>query len=74
MSATGAMPAKEETTFYSDNGGVRVTSARLIIGPTTYAMLNITSVMRAQELPSRVGPLVVLIIGVLSVFGGMSGT
>jgi len=74
MSTAGTVPAKTETTFYSDNNGVRVTSARLIIGSTTYAMLNITSVMRAEEHPSRVGPLVLVALGILFTLGGLSGT
>jgi hypothetical protein len=73
MSATGTVPAKEETTFYSDDGGVRVTSARLVIGPTTYAMLNVTSVMRAEERPSRVGPVLMSVVGVMFFLVGLSG-
>lgn len=74
MSATGTALGKEETTFYSDDGGVRVTSARLIIGSTTYAMLNITSVMRAVEPPKRIGPLLFLIGGLFIFGGGLSGS
>lgn len=73
MASTGATPAKEEVNFYSDNGGVRVTSSRLIIGATTYAMLNITSVTCAAEPPSRIGPLFFLIVGALVFFKGFSG-
>jgi Family of unknown function (DUF6232) len=73
MPTAGVAPTKEETIFYFDNGGVRVTSSRLIIGPTTYPMLNITSVLRAEERPSRVGPLIVLIIGGLCLLNGLAG-
>jgi hypothetical protein len=73
MGTTGATPAKEEINFYSDNSGVRVTSSRLIIGSTTYAMLNITSVSCAAQPPSRTGPLLFLILGALSFFRGFSG-
>lgn len=74
MGTTGAVPAKEEINFYSDNTGVRVTSSRLIIGQTTYAMLNITSVSCAAQLPSRIGPLFFLLIGALCLIGGIGGS
>jgi len=67
-----AGPAREETTFYSDSL-VRVTNARLMIGQTTYAMLNITSVMTAKENPSIVGPVLLLTIGAICFIGGLSG-
>jgi hypothetical protein len=73
MSTAGTAPAKEEISFYSDNSGVRVTNTRLIIGSTTYAMLNITSVSRAETPPSRVGPVMFLLVGTLSFLGGLSG-
>ncbi|HEX3741727.1 MAG TPA: DUF6232 family protein [Terriglobales bacterium] len=56
---------KEETSFYTDEQGVRVTSARLIVESTTYAMGNITSVRRTIEEPSRAGPIFVGAFGVL---------
>jgi hypothetical protein len=59
-----ATPAKGEISFYSDDNGVRVTNSRLIIGTTTYAMLNVTSVMRKAEPPNRVGPIILLLLGV----------
>jgi hypothetical protein len=74
MSTTAAVPAKAEVSFYSDGGGVRVTNSRLIIGQTTYAMLNITSVSRASQPPSRLGPLLFLIFGSLFVIAGFGGT
>lgn len=55
---------KEESTFYTDDQGVRVTSTRLIVGSTTYAMGNITSVSRTIQEPSRMGPTVVGAIGI----------
>lgn len=62
-----------EVTFYSDDGGVRVTNSRLIIGPVTYAMLNITSVSRAFTKPNRLGPVVLLVIGGLVILASFSG-
>ena len=34
----------EETSYYSDQNGVRVTDKRVIVNNITYAMANITSV------------------------------
>jgi hypothetical protein len=62
-----------EVTFYSDEGGVRVTNSRLIIGPVTYAMLNVTSVSRAFTKPNRLGPVLLLAIGGLVVLASFSG-
>jgi hypothetical protein len=73
MGTTGATPAREEVIVYSDENGVRVTSSRLIIGQTTYAMLNITSVSCAADPPSRIGPLFFGIFGALLFFAGLSG-
>jgi len=61
-----------EITFYSDEGGVRVTNSRLIIGPVTYAMLNVTSVSRIFTKPNRVGPAVLLGIGALCLVASFS--
>ncbi len=38
------MVDEKEICFYSDDRGVRITNTRAIIGNTTYAMANITSV------------------------------
>jgi len=34
----------QETTFYSDSSGVRITNARAVFGATTYSMATISSV------------------------------
>jgi len=62
-----------EVTFYSDEGGVRVTNSRLIIGPVTYAMLNVTSVSRAFTKPNRIGPALLLGIGAICLVASFSG-
>lgn len=74
MSSTGVTPAKEEVTFYSDNDGVRVTNTRLIVGSTTYAMRNMTSVSRHVQEPNRVLPLLLCILGSFCVMGGAVGS
>ncbi|MGH9780307.1 MAG: DUF6232 family protein [Candidatus Acidiferrales bacterium] len=62
----------EETEFYSDATGARVTDKRVILGNTTYSMANITSVSTSVEQPSRTGPILFMAIGVLFVIGGMA--
>jgi hypothetical protein len=62
----------DEKTFYSDETGVRVTSARLIIENTTYAMANVASVRSAVEDPNRLGPVILIALGVLGVAAEIS--
>ncbi len=65
----------EETTFYSDNQGVRVTNTRLIVDNTTHAMANIASVATTTTNPSYTGPLLLIAAGVimfLATIGGRS--
>jgi hypothetical protein len=38
-----------ETTFYTDDRGIRVTNSRLVFGDTTYSMANLTSVAVKRE-------------------------
>lgn len=74
MSTAGTTPAREEQCFYSDSAGVRVTSTRLLVESTTYAMQNITSIKRDSTPPSRVGPVVIFLVGALLLLGGVSGS
>ncbi len=57
----------EETEFYS-NGHVSITNSRFIVGSTTYAMNGVTSVKRGHTNPSKVGPVILTIIGLIMVF------
>ncbi|RAU32565.1 DUF6232 family protein [Enterobacter sp. ECC-175] len=57
----------EETEFYR-NGNVSITNARFIVDSTTYAMNGVTSVKRGQTDPSKVGPVVMALIGFVMVF------
>ncbi|HEY4437990.1 MAG TPA: DUF6232 family protein [Lelliottia sp.] len=57
----------EEKEFYR-NGNVSITNARFIVGSTTYAMNGVTSVKRGQTDPSKVGPVILAIIGLAMVF------
>ena len=73
------MAEEKEMTFYSDDRGVRITNTRAIIGATTYAMANITSVSMgvkpANRIPGSVvailGFLILLITGLLGSSGGV---
>lgn len=55
----------DETSYYSDEKGVRVTDKRVIIGSTTYSLANITSVSTKVEQPSKVWPTLFMALGVL---------
>ena len=57
----------EETEFYK-NGNVSITNARFMVDSTTYAMNGVTSVKRSQTNPSKLGPVIMAIIGVGVVF------
>ena len=59
------MGEEKETTFYSDERGVRITNTRAIVGATTYAMANITSVSTAVKPANRTPGIVVAILGLL---------
>lgn len=63
----------EETSFYSDQSGVRVTDKRVIIKSTTYSLANITSVSTRIEYPGQTGPLLFMAIGALVLIGGFGG-
>lgn len=63
----------EEKSFFSD-GGVSVTNARFIAQGQTYAMSGITSVKSFRQDPSRKGPIILGIVGVLALGGGGSVT
>lgn len=54
-----------ETTFYSDEHGVRITTTRAIFGSKTYAMANITSVSKGEEPPKRQPGIIIAILGLI---------
>lgn len=54
----------EETEFFK-NGNVLITNARFIVGNSTYAMTGVTSVKKNSVMPSRVGSIVLIIIGII---------
>jgi len=63
----------EETVFF-DDGNVTVTNARFISNGQTYVMSNITSVKNLIETPSRVGPVILVIVAVIILLAGLSNS
>lgn len=60
----------EETTFF-EHETVRVTNSRFIVDGQTFAMSNITSVKSRQESPSKLLPILLLILAVIMVLNGV---
>ena len=59
----------EEKSFFNE-GDVSVSNARFIAQGQTYAMSGVTSVKSFRQDPSRKGPIIMGIIGVLALAGG----
>jgi predicted RNA-binding Zn-ribbon protein involved in translation (DUF1610 family) len=59
----------EEKVFF-EYEGVRVTNTRFVVDGQTFAMNNVTSVKPFEKRPSRVGPVILIVLGVLSALGG----
>lgn len=55
----------EETTFYSDDEGVRITNTRAIFGSTTYAMNNVTSVSKGYKSANHATGVLMIVIGIV---------
>jgi hypothetical protein len=71
-SAPAAPKAGGEETVYKD-GDVTVTTMRVMVGGTTYALRNITSVRMGTKPPNQIGPGLVILVGVcLVVFAFMA--
>jgi hypothetical protein len=63
----------EDTSFYSDQRGIRVTDKRVIIRNKTYVLANISSVSSSIQKPDLFGPIVTIIVGVGLLIGGIVG-
>jgi uncharacterized membrane protein len=59
----------EEKVFFS-HGNVSVSNARFIVNGQTYAMNGVTSVKQSVNYPSRLGPVILGIIGLLPMLSG----
>src|SRR5262249_23571837 len=65
-----AAPAREKK-FFEDQR-VLVTNARCVMEGKTFAMNGITSVAAYTQVPSRKGPIILIIIGVIGLLGSLS--
>ncbi len=63
------MENQSETQFYND-GSVTVTQSRFVTRSKTYAMRNISSVHIFEIKKSRVGPIVMFLMGLPFLFSG----
>ncbi|MFC7460738.1 DUF6232 family protein [Hydrogenophaga defluvii] len=59
----------EEKSFFQHDG-VQVTNSRFVVDGQTYAMSNITSVKAWVNKPSRLWPVLLIIVGLLPVISG----
>jgi hypothetical protein len=59
-----------EEKIFLDEGGVSVSNSRMMYDGQTYAMSGVTSVKSFEKKPSRIGPLVLIVIGLASLAGG----
>lgn len=62
----------EETSFFNQ-GNVSVSNSRFIVDGQTYAMNGVTSVKTGKTDPSRVGPVIVGVIGLGAMSNGGVG-
>lgn len=62
----------QETTFYTDQNGVRITNARAILANRTYSMANLTTVTVGLTVPTKGAPLALIIVGVIVFLGAVS--
>ncbi len=71
-SATGAaaQPARVAEQSFFERGDVLVTNTRLVRGDETIAMSGVTSVRAHTIVPSKKGPIIVIVVGVLILLGG----
>ncbi|MCB0261419.1 MAG: hypothetical protein KDH97_14865 [Calditrichaeota bacterium] len=53
-----------EQTFLNE-GGITVTNSRFIAGGQTYAMSGVTSVKATKNIPSKKGPIILIVLGLL---------
>lgn len=63
----------EEKAFFNQ-GNVSVSSARFIVDGQTYAMNGVTSVKTGRKDPSRWGPIILGIVGLVSLGGAAAGS
>ena len=62
----------EEKNFFNQ-GGVSVSNSRMMYGGQTYAMSDITSVKSFEKTPSRIVPIILIIVGLFGLAAGKDG-
>ena len=62
----------EEKTFFQYEG-VQVTNARFVVDGQTFAMNNVTSVKPLEKKPNRLGPVILVVLGLLPAINGEYG-
>jgi len=67
---TGAAPAMEKK-FY-ESQGILVTNSRFIVDNQTFTMHGVTSVSSHTDPPSRKGPIITIIVGLIVLLGGLA--
>ncbi len=63
-----------EEQVFLEEGYVTVTRSRIVIANRTYPVANITAIRTDIDLPSRTGPIVAGIIGVILLVAGINGS
>ncbi len=66
------MPQEKEV-FFLNEGGVQVTNTRFVLPKQTFAMSGITSVQSDEDKPSKTGPIILIIIGLICLFNDAVG-
>jgi hypothetical protein len=66
-------PASDEVNYYSDQLGVRITNARAIMQNKTYSMANLSSVSMWVDMPKRLWPALLIILGFLQTVSCAAG-
>jgi hypothetical protein len=74
--ATGAavQPAKNVERKFFEDGNVLVTNTRFVRGNETFAMAGVTSVKSFTEVPSKKGPIIIIVIGSIIIFGSLQSS
>ncbi|QEY74667.1 DUF6232 family protein [Pseudomonas denitrificans (nom. rej.)] len=56
--------------LFLDQNGVSISNSRFIVNKQTYAMNGVTSVKQAENKPSRLGPIICALAGIIALTNG----